>query len=71
MPKIEKNLPDNPISECPLCTSDDCVVVRGKKTLFIKKPDSVRCKTCKSEFQMDYFLQSVKFSQVASPYAFF
>lgn len=71
MPKLEKNLPDTPIENCPLCLAKDFEIIRGSKVLVFKKPDSIRCSQCSSEFNLDNLLKSAKFTQVASPYGFF
>lgn len=71
MPTLEKNIPDSPIKECPLCESRNYEIIRGDKILFIKKPDSIKCNDCKSVFNIDNLMESVLFSEVARPYSFF
>lgn len=71
MPKPLKDINHIPMQVCPLCASSSLSIIQGKKTLFLKSPDSINCGSCNGEFKYSRDSLAIQFTKIASPYAFF
>jgi hypothetical protein len=70
MPRPIVDIVEVPFKACPLCASEELIIVTGKRGLYGKKADAIQCQDCHATFKVSRDKAFVNLDALPSPYVF-